>query len=80
VIPAKHTNHTHTHTVLQYSCIGCVSLWPFDVCPEKKHFWHMSKLKHFRQRYLDARANKQALNGVFTRTQSQHYSLLCLWH
>ena len=44
-------------TVVQYSCMGWVILWflylpPF---PAKKHFWHMSKLKHFRQRYLQYR-------------------------
>ena len=41
-------------TVVQYSCIGCVILWflyrpPF---PAKKQSWHISKLKHLRQRYL----------------------------
>lgn len=39
-------------TAVQYSCIGCVSLWFFALRPEKKQFWHMSKLKHFKQRYL----------------------------
>ena len=41
-------------TVVQYSCMGWVILWflyrpPF---PAKKHSWHISKLKHFRHRYL----------------------------
>ena len=41
-------------TVVQYSCIGWVILWflyrpPF---PAKKQSWHISKLKHLRQRYL----------------------------
>lgn len=40
---------------MQYSCIGCVSLWFFALRPEKKQFWHMSKLKHFKQRYLKSR-------------------------
>lgn len=39
-------------TAVQYSCIGCVNLWFFAFLPEKKQFWHMSKLKHFKQRYL----------------------------
>lgn len=39
-------------TAVQYSCIGCVNLWFFALRPEKKQFWHMSKLKHFKHRYL----------------------------
>jgi len=39
-------------TAKQYSCIGWVNLWPFARRPEKKQFWHMSKLKHLRHRYL----------------------------
>jgi hypothetical protein len=40
-------------TAVQYSCIGWVSLWFFAFLPEKKQFWHMSKLKHFKHRYLE---------------------------
>ena len=51
------TWHPFPPTVVQYSCMGWVILWflylpPF---PAKKHSWHMSKLKHFRHRYLQQR-------------------------
>ncbi len=41
-------------TVVQYSCIGCAILWFLYLppLPAKKQSWHMSKLKHLRQRYL----------------------------
>ena len=39
-------------TVVQYSCIGCAILWFLYLPPlaAKKQFWHISKLKHLRQR------------------------------
>jgi hypothetical protein len=48
-------------TAVQYSCIGCDALWCFDDRPEKKHVWHMSKLKHFKQRYLQERVRNYSL-------------------
>ena len=39
-------------TSVQYSCMGCVSLWFLETRPVKKQSWHMSKLKHLRHRYL----------------------------
>ena len=49
-------------TVVQYSWIGWVSLWCLAFLPEKKQFWHMSKLKHLKQRYLKKRDNILTLN------------------
>ena len=39
-------------TVVQYSCMGCAILWFLyrPPLPAKKQFWHISKLKHLRQR------------------------------
>ena len=56
---AWNKRQTEKLTVVQYSCIGWVSLWCLAFLPEKKQFWHMSKLKHRKQRYLKQNGGKK---------------------
>ena len=67
-------------TVVQYSCIGWVSLWCFETRPVKKQVWHMSKLKHLRHRYLFKRGyvNKRILNNyAYADSRADHPMVIC---
>ena len=56
-------------TAVQYSCIGWVSLWPLAFLPEKKQFWHMSKLKQRKHRYLQANDSGGVSDVIRTRAE-----------
>ena len=66
-------------TVVQYSCMGWLSLCPLTTRPEKKQFWHMSKLKHFRQRYLTTEMTKMVETHMKSQGESTE-SIGTLFH
>ena len=70
---AWNKRQTEKLTVVQYSCIGWVSLWCLAFLPEKKQFWHMSKLKHRKQRYLKQNGGKKMnLSHLVTKLTKWH--------